>query len=214
MPAKRMVRVLVTWLRAPVERIIVKIQSANRSRVFPRSGFSRIGWGLVCAVLILTGTTVIAQTEHGTPTVPSPIESTTPEQTSSNQAGPRQVVKIVVEPGTNRILLIGSEADIAIVLRTLTSIQERLNSMADPTVTEKVVLKSQLADTVVSIMSNSIDVHARGRPAIKINAVHFPEAVLLSGPASAVERAKQLLATIDRYKDPATFDPPAQKQID
>ena len=110
-------------------------------------------------------------------------------------------------------MLVGSKEDVAVVVRTLQSIKERMNSIADPTVTEKVVLKSQMAETVASIMEASIGVHNPGGPEVKINPVHFPEAILISGPASAVNRAKKLLATIDRYEGLSNSDAPAQNRI-
>ena len=187
------------------------IQLTNHSRFLTRSVSGWIGLVIFSAGLVVVGQAVIAQT------IPDELltqdESATPVQTVSAQVGLKQVVRIVIEPGTNRILLVGSKEDVAIVLRTLNSIKAGMNSIADPTVTEKVVLKSQLADTVASIMSSSLSVHDPGGPKVKINAVHFPEAILLSGPASAVKRAKQLLATIDRYEGLSDSDTPTQKRI-
>ena len=187
------------------------IQLTNHSRLLTRSVSGWIGFALLLAGLALASQPVIAQTISDE--LLSQDESATPVQTASDQIGLKQVVKIVIEPGTNRIMLVGSKEDVAIVLRTLNSIRARMSSIADPTVTEKVVLKSQLAETVASIMSSSLGVHDPGGPEVKINAVHFPEAILLSGPASAVKRAKQLLATIDRYEGLSDSDAPDQKRI-
>lgn len=193
-------------------------RSKNRTRLLNLSGFCQIGVGLLFCGLILVAPKVFAQTEPRPSTsIDSQLpkhEQTNPVQTGPGHVGLKQVVKIIIEPGTNRIFLVGSTEDIAIVKRTLKSIKERMNQIADPTVTEKVVLKSQLAETVATIMSNSFDAHATGGTRVKISAVHHPEAIVLVGPSSAVERAKQLLATIDRYEGLSTSDPPVKPRID
>lgn len=109
-----------------------------------------------------------------------------------------QVVKVFVDSKTNRMTLVGSKKDIAIVAKTIRSIRERMDMKSDPIITEKVLLHSQLADSVALIMQASISVHNSDGAKVQLNAVHFPEAILISGPASAVKRAKELLATIDR----------------
>ena len=176
----------------------MKTQSISRSRRFARSVSFRT-FALFFASLMVASPPVIAQNPSGLPTFGAQVDSVALVPTESGQIGLKDVVKIIIEPGTNRVLLVGSKEDVAVVIRTLNSISERMKMNADPTVTEKVVLKTQLAETVASIMSSSLGVHNRGGPEVRINPVHFPEAILLSGPASAVKRAKELLETIDRY---------------
>ena len=178
----------------------MEIRSTNGLQRVTRSVSGRIGVAIFLAGFVFASQPAIAQSLLERPSSPPQSDSTTPAQTSPDRVGLKQVVKIVIEPGTNRIMLIGSKEDVAVVVRTLNSIKKRMKTVADPTVTEKVVLESQLAETVASIMTSSLAVHDPGGPQVKINAVHFPEAILISGPASAVKRAKKLLATIDRYE--------------
>lgn len=188
------------------------IQPTRRRRMLTKSHAGRIVFAILLAGLVLADRPAIAQPRLDM--FPLQGDSTAPIQSTTERIGLKQVVKIVIEPGTNRILLVGSKEDVAIVIQTLNSINEELKAKADPTVIEKVVLQSQLADTVASIMSSALDIHDPGGREVKINAVHFPEAILLSGPASAVKRAKQLLATIDRYEGLSGADASAHKRID
>ena len=199
-------------MRNPAGEKTMAIQPTHRRRILTKLQAGRIVFAILLAGLVLADRPMIAQTRLDT--FPSQGDPTPPMQATTERIGLKQVVKIVIEPGTNRILLVGLKEDVAIVIQTLNSINEGLKAKADPTVTEKVVLQSQLADTVASIMSSSLDVHDPGGPEVKINAVHFPEAILLTGPASAVRRAKQLLATIDCYEGLSGTDAPAPKRID
>ena len=105
-------------------------------------------------------------------------------------------VRIVVEQ--NRILVIGSKEDVKTVAVAIEIIREKMLANSDSTVSERVVLKFQLAETVTTIMSNMMGMHSRGAP-VKISPLHFPEAVLIVGPASSVRNAKKLLAAIDSH---------------
>lgn len=188
------------------------IQPTQRHRVLADSPAGRIAFAFMLVGLVLADRPAIAQTRSDL----IPLQSKSPAliPSTTERVGLKQVVKIVIEPGTNRIMLVGSREDVAVVIETLKAINEGLKSKVDPTVTEKIVLQSQLADTVASIMSSSLDVHDPGEREVKINAVHFPEAILLSGPASAVKRAKQLLATIDRYEGLSGSEPLIQTRRD
>ncbi len=180
--------------------LTMEIRPTICSRALRRSTWGRTVVAILLSGFVLAGQPVVARTVLDTPTFPSQGDLSPRAQATPDQTGLKQIVKIIVEPGTNRILLVGTKQDVAVVLRTLESLKEKLNSNSDPTVTEKIVLESQLADTVASLMSRSLGVHNPRGPEVRIDPVHFPEAILLSGPASAVKRARQLLATIDRYE--------------
>ncbi len=105
-------------------------------------------------------------------------------------------VRIVVEQ--NRILMIGSEEDLKTVVAAIELVRQKMSVHSNPTISEKVVLKFQLAETVKTIMTNMANRHSTSAP-VQITALHFPEAILMVGPASAVQRAKDLLNAIDSH---------------
>ena len=106
-----------------------------------------------------------------------------------------QVVKVVFDRETNLIVLIGSKEDIEKVKQTILLIDSKLATDPDP-ITEKVRLRFQLADTVAEILSNSKALEGSG---LQIQPIHFPEAVLLTGRSSIVERAKSMIKEIDSH---------------
>ena len=113
--------------------------------------------------------------------------------------GLRQVVKVVFNSRTNTITLIGTKEDIAIVKCVVMAINEELNLKTDRVVTEKVILKFQMAESVSTMLSSALSPGESSNPVLQVSPVHFPEAILLFGPASAVKRAKELIATIDSH---------------
>ena len=106
-----------------------------------------------------------------------------------------QVVKVVFDRETNLIVLIGTKADIEKVKQTILLIDSKLGRDHDP-ITEKIRLRFQLAETVAEILSNSTALKGTG---LEIQPVHFPEAVLLTGRSTIVERAKSIIREIDSH---------------
>ena len=102
--------------------------------------------------------------------------------------GLSQRVTVLVDPISNTMTLIGSREDIELVRQTILSLRLRL-SQKNSVVTEKVVLKCQLADAVSNILLTSLNIRDQNASRLKVSPVHFPEAILLSGPANDVQRA-------------------------
>lgn len=135
--------------------------------------------------------------------VSSPVFSQTPAAKQATDRvrpaltqAPLGKVKITVK--SNSLIITGHPQDVAIINRAIQSIQAKMQASADPMVSERVMLKFQMADAVVIMMNNTMDGHVTGGP-VKIQAQHFPESILMVGPSSSVKQAKKLLKTIDSH---------------
>ena len=106
-----------------------------------------------------------------------------------------RTVKVVFDRETDLIVLIGSREDIEKVKQTILWIDSRLGTDHDP-ITEKIRLRFQLSDTVAEILSSSSTLAGTG---LQVRPLHFPEAVLLTGRSSIVERAKSIIREIDSH---------------
>jgi len=92
-----------------------------------------------------------------------------------------------------------SPDDIKTIERAIASISRQLETKTAPPVSERVVLNFQLADTIEPLLANAMEFSGEGMN-LQISALHFPESLLLVGPAQEVERAKEYLKTIDSHK--------------
>ena len=120
----------------------------------------------------------------------------------------KKVVRMAIEKDTNMLVLIGTEGDVAVVQRAIEIIKEGLKANADQRVTKKVLLNFQLAEHVEQILSDLMNLKTHTPPGLTINVMHFPEAILLTGPKSTIERARTLIKAIDTHPD---FPSPAEK---
>ncbi len=112
----------------------------------------------------------------------------------------RQKVKIVADPDSGMLTLVGLKEDIEIVRQVILQLDRQLQTNSDLT-TAKVRLEFQLSETVAAILQNSSPQTATGSPSLKITALHFPEAILLSGRAAAVAEAKRIIKQVDSHPD-------------
>lgn len=149
----------------------------------------------ICFIAILTLALSVAPVFAQTvPEEKERTENLRAQQVSTNS--PRDRVKIIVRD--NQLVLIGSLDDVKIVKAAYELIRDKMKVASDPVVSEKVVLKFQMADVVVAMMNSSMDSTVTGS-SVKAEALHFPESVLLIGPSSSIRQAKKLLKTIDSY---------------
>ena len=139
----------------------------------------------------------------------NPIASTTDKRIGT----PSGRVKIIVKP--NQLVITGAQQDIEIVKRAVAMIQAKMaaSNKLDPQTSERVTLKFQMADVVATMLSSSLESQLTGPP-VKVEALHFPESILLIGPKSSVNQAKKLLAMIDSHSSFKKRSPiPSAKRI-
>ena len=139
----------------------------------------------------------------------NPIASTTDKRIGT----PSGRVKIIVKP--NQLVITGAQQDIEIVKRAVAMIQAKMaaSNKLDPQTSERVTLKFQMADVVATMLSSSLESQLTGPP-VKVEALHFPESILLIGPKSSVNQAKKLLAIIDSHSSFKKRSPiPSAKRI-
>lgn len=118
--------------------------------------------------------------------------------TNQRPATPKQVVKVLLDPSTNRLTLVGSPEDILIVKRAILDLQSKLRAKPEFRI-ERITLTFQLADTVSKILGNALKQEANVSANLKISPLHFPESILLIGPPRSVKRAKEIIKTIDSH---------------
>ena len=111
----------------------------------------------------------------------------------------RQVVKVLHDRATNRVMLVGSKEDVAIVKQAIESFNRKMDASPNPMITEKVKLKFQLAETVTAILTKSMELKSSRLTNLRADPIHFPESVLLVGPKDSVDRAKLLIESIDSH---------------
>jgi len=146
--------------------------------------------------LLLTATDRVAGQSDLQTQRPSPTTTTrTPQGKKFGEL--RGTVSIIVLDGGFQI--VGSPDDIKTIERAIASISRQLETKTAPPVSERVVLNFQLADTIEPLLANAMEFSGEGMN-LQISALHFPESLLLVGPAQEVERAKEYLKTIDSHK--------------
>lgn len=126
------------------------------------------------------------------------LQAPTLTKTEKHFRVPSGRVKVIVHP--NHLVITGTQGDVEIIKRAVATIQAKMKAGndLDPHTSERIPLKFQTADVVALMLNNSLDSHLAGPP-VKVEALHFPESILLVGPASSVKQAKKLLATIDSH---------------
>ena len=128
----------------------------------------------------------------------SKAESTPLDPRLSHRAVPKEVVKVLFDPVTEQLTLIGSPEDIAIVKRAILDVEQKLQEQRDNEML-RIKLKFQLAETVSSVLNQSMGIESKPDSRLKITPLHFPEAILLTGPPSAVKRAQEIISKIDSH---------------
>ena len=123
---------------------------------------------------------------------PRSISDEVPGETLKNS------VKVFFDSVTRQYVLVGEKVDVAIVKRSIVMLNERFSALSH-TVTEKILLEFQLAETVAEILSNSMALESGGATRLRIHPLHFPESILLVGPRNEVERAKRIVKSMDSH---------------
>ncbi len=109
---------------------------------------------------------------------------------SSVRAMPKNVVRILVDDDTGQLWLFGAPEDIEIVKKAILDLKRQDRAKPDFDIV-RVSLKYQLADVVAEILLQSMRLETQQSSQLKISRLHFPEAILLTGPPSVVQRAKK-----------------------
>lgn len=121
-----------------------------------------------------------------------------PNMNQANPVMPKQLVKVLFDPSTNRITLVGSKEDIAIVKRTILEFRQKYREQPDIEIV-RVSVKFQLAEDVAEILSQSMRLGPDNNSQLKISPLHFPEGILLTGPPPLVQRARKIIETVDSH---------------
>ena len=108
-------------------------------------------------------------------------------------------VKVIIDQPSNTLTLVGAPSDVEIVKRTIQSLQSKL-ARNSKLLTIRVTLENQLAEIAAETLRNSINDKSSS---LKINAVSFPEAIILVGPKLQVLHARKILWSIDSILDVA-----------
>jgi hypothetical protein len=191
------------------ERIRMKRVICDRA-----CGIGNAALACFLAALVLIPTTVAAQTKNASLTIlnQAPVANSMVRQNpslltdsarefdsqSTVRAMPKDVVKILINPKTGQLTLIGAPEDIAIIKSAIRELKQKYLEKPDFDIV-RVSLKFQLADGVAEILAQSMRLEADQNSRLKISPLHFPEAILLTGPPSMVERAKKIIEKVDRY---------------
>lgn len=111
---------------------------------------------------------------------------------------PKSVVKVIISAEAGSITLVGAPEDIAIVKQAVVQLNEQYGR-APSVVTTRIQLRFQLSDTVASILTQSMSVSGTKPANLSVRAIHFPEAILLTGTPRDVGQAREIIKTIDSH---------------
>jgi type II secretory pathway component GspD/PulD (secretin) len=128
------------------------------------------------------------------------IGSQSLEPNSSEQRGFQLdgKVKLMLDPKSGLVTVIGSPRDIQTVRRLIEFLDRQQLNMARR-VTKPVRLHFQQAQVVASILDRAKMIPDNGMIGLSVEPLNFPERVLLSGPSASVSRAKWYVEEIDRH---------------
>ncbi len=102
-------------------------------------------------------------------------------------------VKMHFDENNGMLTLIGAPSDVEIVRRTVATFKKRFD-LANKQSPVRIRLENQLAETAVEILKNSLPPSLQN---LKINAVSFPEAIVVVGTKNQIEQVEKIIDSID-----------------
>ena len=105
-------------------------------------------------------------------------------------------VKMHFDENNGMLTLIGAPSDVEIVRRTVATFKKRFD-LANKQSPVRIRLENQLAETAVEILKNSLPPSLQN---LKINAVSFPEAIVVVGTKNQIEQVEKIIDSIDKFR--------------
>ncbi|MFK7768713.1 MAG: hypothetical protein AB8B55_15945 [Mariniblastus sp.] len=106
-------------------------------------------------------------------------------------------VRVIFDSQTGQIRLVGASGDIEIVEDFINALSNNMPRKGK--VVAKIGLKFQMAETVALLLGETMSNEMQSNPKLTIQSLHFPEAILLTGPKSSIEKGKRLIEVIDSH---------------